>query len=144
MHLDPREVREVFGDTPEDDPTRYAQEAEERWGGTEPYRQSQQRTASFGKDDWARVKAEGDAVEERLAALLAAGVPVDAPQAREAAEQHRAWVGRYDCSPEVHRELAASYLADERFAAHDDRRAPGLARYVHDVVQAAREQQEDR
>lgn len=36
----------------------------------------------------------------------------------------------------MHRGLAASYLADERFTAHDDRRQPGLAQYVHDVVRA--------
>ena len=134
MHLDPQEVREVFGD---EDPAQYAAEAEGRWGDTEPYRQSQQRTASFGKDDWVRVRAQGEAVEERLAALLDAGVAADAPDARAAAEQHRAWVGQfYDCSHALHRSLATAYLADERFAAHYDRRATGLARYVHDVVLA--------
>ena len=135
MHLDPQEVREVFGD---EDPAQHAAEAQERWGDTEPYRQAQQRTASYGKDDWVRVKAQGEAVEKRLAALLTGGVAVDAPEAREAAEQHRSWVGQfYDCSPEMHRALAATYLADERFAAHYDRRAAGLAQYVHDVVLAA-------
>jgi hypothetical protein len=28
------------------------------------------------------------------------------------------------------------YVADERFAAHYDRRAAGLAQYVHDAVKA--------
>ena len=134
MHLDPQEVREVFGD---EDPSRYAAEAEQRWGETEAYRQSQQRTASFGKDDWAGVRAQGEAVEQRLATLLADGVTADAPEAREAAEQHRAWVARsYDCSYELHRGLAGTYLADERFTAHYERRAPGLAQYVHDVLVA--------
>lgn len=135
MQLDPQEVREVFGD---DDPTQYAAEAEERWGDTDAYRQSQQRTSSFGKDDWLRVTAQGDAVEQRLMELMLAGVPADAAEARAAAEEHRAWVGQfYDCSSEVHCALADSYLADDRFAAHYDRRAPGLAQYVHDAVKAA-------
>ena len=134
MQLDPQEVREVFGDA---DPTVHAQEAEERWGETDAYRQSQQRTSAFGKDDWLRVKAQGDAVERRLAELMAAGVPAASPEARAAAEDHRAWVGQfYDCSYAMHRGLADTYLADPRFAAHYDDRAPGLAQYVHDAVKA--------
>ncbi len=134
MQLDPQELREVFGDA---DPTQHAQEAEERWGDTEAYAQSRARTSTFSQQDWAEVKAQGEAVEERLAALLAARVPPDADEARDAAEQHRAWIGRfYDCSHELHRGLALMYLQDERFTAHYDRRAPGLAQYVHDVIEA--------
>lgn len=135
MQLDPQEVREVFG---QEDPTRHAQEAEERWGDTDAYRQSHQRTSSWGKDDWLRVTARGDAVEERFAALLAQGVPATSPEAVQAAQEHRAWVGCfYDCSVETHLGLAETYLADDRFRAHYDRRAPGLAQYVHDAIRAA-------
>ena len=41
IELEPHEMLEVFG---EQDPTQYAAEAEQRWGDTEAYRQSQQRT----------------------------------------------------------------------------------------------------
>ncbi len=36
----------------------------------------------------------------------------------------------------MHSGLADMYVADERFTAHYERRAPGLARYVHDAVKA--------
>ncbi len=36
----------------------------------------------------------------------------------------------------MHRGLADMYVADERFAAHYDAVAPGLAQYVHDAVYA--------
>jgi len=32
--------------------------------------------------------------------------------------------------------VAETYIADERFAKHYDDLAPGLARYVHDVILA--------
>ena len=54
------------------------------------------------------------------------------------AEDHRQHISRrfYDCSPELHASLADMYVADERFAAHYERRAAGLAQYVHDAVKA--------
>ena len=55
------------------------------------------------------------------------------------AEDHRQHVSRrsYECSRAMHASLAGTYVADERSATHDDRRAAGLAQDVHDAVQAA-------
>ncbi len=36
----------------------------------------------------------------------------------------------------MHRSLADMYVADERFRAHYEAVAPGLAQYVHDAVHA--------
>ena len=35
-------------------------EAEQRWGDTDAYRESQQRAAAYSKEDWMRLKAEAD------------------------------------------------------------------------------------
>ena len=59
LNLTPEERFEVFGDH---DPEEHADEARERWGDTDAYRQSQQRTARYTKDDWLRIKAEAEAV----------------------------------------------------------------------------------
>ena len=135
IELDPHELREVFGD---EDPTRHAEEARDRWGDTDAYRQSHARTSAYGKQDWLDVKAEGEDVERRFAEALAAGLPADDPSVTAIAEDHRQHISRrfYDCSHEMHSALADMYVADERFAAHYDRRAAGLAQYVHDAVKA--------
>lgn len=135
ISLNPEEMFEVFGDQ---DPARHAQEAEERWGDTDAYKQSQRRVSKYTKADWLRLKDEGAAVEERLRAALLAGVPADSDQAMEAAEAHREQIHRwfYDCSHEMHRGLADLYVADRRFTAHYDDQAPGLAQYVHDAIHA--------
>jgi MerR family transcriptional regulator, thiopeptide resistance regulator len=62
-----------------------AAEAEERWGDTDAWKQSQQRTAGLTKDDWARVKADGDALLHALAEAKRAGVVPGSPQADELA-----------------------------------------------------------
>ncbi len=135
ISLTPEERFEVFG---EHDPAQYDAEVEERWGETEAYAQSKRRTAAYTKDDWLQILAEGEDVEARFAEALRSGVPADAEQAMDLAEEHRQQISRsfYDCPPEMHADLGRMYVEDERFTAHYDQRAPGLARYVSTAVQA--------
>jgi MerR family transcriptional regulator, thiopeptide resistance regulator len=139
--LTPEEKFEVFG---EFDPDQYEEEVQERWGETDAYAQSKRRTASYTKDDWVRIKAEGEDVEARFAAAMQAGVPADSPQAMDIAEEHRQQISRnfYDCPPEMHAGLGRMYVEDERFTAHYEQIAPGLAQYVSTAVQANAARQE--
>ena len=95
-------------------------------------------TACSAKEDWLRIKAEGEDVERRFASALAAGVPADSAQAMDIAEDHRQQISRnfYDCPPEMHAGLGRMYVEDERFTAHYEQIAPGLAQYVSTAVQA--------
>ena len=135
ISLTPEERFEVFGDQ---DPKQYEAEVEERWGETDAYQESRRRTSSYTKDDWLRIKAEGAEVERRFAEALRAGVAADSEQAMEVAEEHRQHISRwfYDCPPEMHAGLGRMYVEDERFTAHYEEIAPGLAEYVSTAVQA--------
>jgi DNA-binding transcriptional MerR regulator len=135
ISLTPEERFEVFG---EHDPSQYDGEVEERWGETEAYAESKRRTTAMSKDDWLRVKAEGDDVERRFAAALATGVAADSAGAMDLAEEHRQQISRnfYDCSPEMHAGLGRMYVEDPRFTAHYEQIAPGLAQYISTAVQA--------
>ena len=135
MQLTPEERFELFGDF---DPAEHADEARERWGATPAYGESQHRTARYSKHDWRRMRDEGDELEGSLAAALAEGAPPGGERAMDLAEAHRCHIDRwfYDCSTELHRGLADMYVADERFSAHYERRADGLARYVNAAIHA--------
>ena len=135
IHLTPEEMFDVFGDF---DPTQYADEAAQRWGGTDAYRQSQARTSTYTKDDWTRLQAEAAEVNALFVAAQSAGLPADSAEAMDAAEAHRREISRnfYDCGYDIHRGLAEMYLADERFTKTYEDLAPGLAQYVHDAVLA--------
>jgi DNA-binding transcriptional MerR regulator len=135
INLTPEERFEVFG---EHDPAQYEAEAEERWGETDAWKESQRKTRGYTKEDWLRIKAEGADVESRFAAALQAGVPADSAPAMDLAEEHRQQISRnfYDCPPEMHAGLGRMYVEDERFTAHYERIAPGLAQYVSTAVQA--------
>ena len=135
ISLPPEERFEVLGDF---DPDQYEEEVQESWGETDAYAQSKRRTSSYTKDDWLRIKAEGEDVDERFASALAAGVPADSEQAMDLAEEARQQISRhyYDCPPEMHASLGRMYVEDERFTAHYDQRAAGLAQYVSTANQA--------
>ena len=133
--MTPQEKLEVFGDWLPDE---YADEAEQRWGDTTEWSQSQARTSAYTKQDWLDIKAETDDIERRLAAALADGAPADGERATDLAEEHRQHMSRrfYDCSPELHACLGRMYVEDERFTAHYERIAPGLAAFLSTACQA--------
>ncbi|MFF8867219.1 MerR family transcriptional regulator [Streptomyces sp. NPDC015139] len=135
INLTPEERFEVFGDF---DPDEHAAEAEERWGGTEAYRQSRRRTARYTKEDWKRINEEMGAIHGRMADLLAEGVPADSAAAMDVAEEHRRFItgAYYDCPHEMHACLGEMYVADERFTATYEAVRSGLAVYLRDAIVA--------
>lgn len=135
IQLTAAEQAEIFGDDwPGDE---YAAEAQERWGDTDAWWQSRQRTSSFTKDDWQQIKADTDAFETRVADAMRRGVDPATDEANALAEEHRASIERfYDCSHEMQVCLADMYVADPRFTEHYDAVAPGLATYLREVIVA--------
>ncbi|MGE2732681.1 MerR family transcriptional regulator [Mycolicibacterium vaccae] len=130
------DMRELFGDGFDD----YQAEAEQKWGETAEWKESQRRAESYTKQDWVQIKAEGEAVEKALADAFRAGLPADSEKAMNAAEQHRIHVNRwfYDCPPEFHRKLGDMYVSDPRYVATYDESfgLPGLAAYCRAAIHA--------
>jgi hypothetical protein len=135
ISLTPEERFELFGDGFSEE---YQAEAEERWGDTEAWAQSQRRTSAYSKEDWVRIKAEADDVQNRFAEVMRSGAAADSVPAMDVAEEHRQHISRwfYDCPPPMHAGLGRMYVEDERFAANYEQVAPGLAQYVSTAVQA--------
>ncbi|WP_406331943.1 MerR family transcriptional regulator [Streptomyces sp. NBC_00203] len=135
INLTPEEKFEVFGD---DDPEKYNEEAEQRWGGTWTYEQSQKRVARYTKDDWLRIKEETTAWSERYGALVAQGVPAVDERAMDLAEQHRRHITKwfFDCPYKIHQGLGEMYVSDERFKAFYEAIGPGVAEHLRDAIAA--------
>jgi DNA-binding transcriptional MerR regulator len=136
MRLTPEEQLEVFGT--DKIGGEWADEAEQRWGETDAYQESQRRTARYTKADWERLKAESDSGLRAFADAMAAGVDPVGVDGMALAEDHRAFLCKwfYECSYDVHRDLAEMYVSDERFTATFEVVAPGLAGFVHDAIVA--------
>ncbi|WP_042403410.1 MerR family transcriptional regulator [Streptacidiphilus carbonis] len=142
INLSPEEKFEIFGEGYQE----YEDEAQQRWGGSEAWKQSQRRAAELSKDDWIRIKAEGDEIMRRISAAVRSGVASNSGAAMDIAEEHRQHVCRnfYDCSYTVQRGLAEMFVADERFQATYEQLAEGAAQWFHDAVIANADRHEVR
>ena|SRR5215212_9068063 len=141
IKLTPEERLEVFG---EFRPEYHAEEAEQRWGETEAYKESNRRVSGYTKEDWQQLKAEEEEIRTRLAAAFEAGLAPDSDEAMAAVEAHRGHISRwfYECNYEMHRGLTEMYVSDERFRSHYDQRVPGLVLYIKEAALANAERAE--
>ncbi|ANS78876.1 HTH-type transcriptional activator tipA [Serinicoccus hydrothermalis] len=132
------EQREIFGDNFTDNFDDYQAEAEQRWGDTDAWKQSNQRTKSYTKEQWEQIKVEQDQVNARFVELLEGGEPADSEAAMDAAEEARQQICRwfYDCPRGMHASIAQMYVDDPRFTKTYEDIAKGLAQFVRDAVVA--------
>lgn len=129
------DLKEIFGDGFKDE---YQQEAQERWGDTDAWKQSNRRTKGYTKADWVTIKAEMEEVGSRMVAAKRAGEPPTSEAAMDAAEAARLHIDRwfYDCSHDFHRNLGDLYVSDARFTKTYEDQETGLAQYVRDAIHA--------
>lgn len=135
VKMSSEEILEVFGGF---DPAEHEEEARERWGETDAYKQSAQRTARYTNEDWANLRVEADGINQAFLALMADGTPAGDPAAMAIAEEHRTHISRwfYDCSVEIHAGLGQMYNSDERFRKNIDKAGDGLAEYMATAIAA--------
>lgn len=116
----------------------FADEAKERWGDTEAYKESARRTQRYTKEDWKVIQDELDGIQQALAELLGAGRAPTEAAAMDLVESWRQHISKwfYPCSYAMHRGLAELYVSDSRFTENMDRVRPGLARFTRDAILA--------
>ncbi|PJI52904.1 hypothetical protein CTI14_35725 [Methylobacterium radiotolerans] len=73
------DIKEIFDGF---DHQQYESEVQERWGDTDAYRQSAERTRRYTKADWTRIKAEGEALSAQYTALMDRGVSPTSTEAQ--------------------------------------------------------------
>ena len=128
------EMAEIWGT--DWDPV-YVEEARAQWGDTPEWAESYQRKARMSRADWERAHEETVALETALAEAMRSGVEPGSPEANALARWHRKDFNRwFEVSISKQVLIARGYVADERFARYYDKRAPGLAAWLKDVIDA--------
>lgn len=111
----------------------YAEEARQRW--PEQAASSAARVAAMSEDDKAALKDEYVAEMHRMAALMAAGEPVEADAVqREIGALHARVATMWTPTAQAFAGLGATYVDDDRFRVVYERVAPGLAAYYRDAM----------
>lgn len=112
----------------------HQQEAQERYGNTADWAEYQRRTASMDRADWQNGKQQVEEVEHALVEAFNRDVKPGSEEANALAERHRASLFFFEVTPAKHAILARSYVADPRFKAHYEKLAPGLAKWLREVI----------
>src|SRR5262245_39461773 len=95
--MQPDDVKQMFEGF---DHSQYEEEAKQRWGDTDAYKESRRRTKQYGKADWDRIQGDWSKIYGDMAALMKAGTPVSDANVQALVEAHRAHIDRwfYPCS----------------------------------------------
>lgn len=118
-----------------DEADQYAEEAKQRWGHTDAYKQSQERVAKMTKEDMARIKADGESLIQEIVAARDYGAA--SPEVQQLIARHyEALRAFYEPTLEMYRGLGNMYAEDPRFASYYDAFAPGLAAFMRDAINA--------
>lgn len=129
--MDDKELYNDFNTEAED---QYAQEAKERWGNTEAYKQSQERYGKLTKEEKQKLKVDADIWMQHVAKQMQTNDPHSAV-AQELIDQHYNSLRTfYEPNLELYKGLAEMYIADPRFAAYYEKYATGLAQWMHDAM----------
>ena len=106
----------------------YAQEAKERWGHTEAWKESQ------SKQPAGDAMAQAEEIFAAFAALR--GSDPASPAVQQLVERWQAHItaNYYTCTKDILRGLGQMYVYDERFTANLDKHGPGTAQLMADAI----------
>ncbi len=112
---------------------RYAEEAKQRWGNTDAYRESVRRGANRSDAEQARISVEADEIFRAFAALVGES-PADA-RVQALVSRWQAYLSAYyySCTEEILAGLGQMYVGDARFTKNIDRFGEGTARLLSDA-----------
>lgn len=116
------------------DPNRYAKEAEQQWGNTRAWAESQKRAQQWTPDDQKAIQQEWAAFAEAFGAR-AEGDPND-PEVQELVKKLHDFINDrfYTCTADALLGLGDMYVQDERFTAFWDEVRPGTAQFVQSAI----------
>lgn len=108
-------------------------EAEKRWGVTDSWRQSAERSKRYSKADLQRFKDAMAHTAAEAERVFTSGAAADSAAGIACAETARLLINQwfYDCSRDFHANLTAMTSKDPRFVANIDTNCPGLAAWLH-------------
>jgi len=119
----------------EENEEKYGQEIREKYGD-DTINKSNAKLMNMTQEQYEEVTALEKRFKETLAEAFRMGDP-GSELAQKTAELHKQWLTYFwhEYSNEAHAGLAQMYVDDERFTAYYDKKVPGTAAFLRDVIQ---------
>lgn len=115
---------------------KYEKEVKERWGETAAYKEHQEKTKGYSKENWQDANAGLDNILEEFAQCKAGGATPDSKEALDLVKklQNHITEQYYTCTNEILAGLGQMYVADERFRKNIDKHGEGTAEFVSEAI----------
>lgn len=113
----------------------YADEAKQRWGNTDAYKESEQKTAGYSADKWNNVNEGLNSVLAEFAAVKDGAAP-ESEAAQSLVKKLQTYItdNFYTCTPEILKGLGQMYVADDRFKTNIDKNGVGTAEFISEAI----------
>lgn len=113
---------------------KYAEETKQKYGHTDAYKESMEKTSKYTKEDWARIMARSSEIYQELASLIDRSPDDEDVQRAVAKWRQHITDSFYNCTLEICRGLGELYVTDERFTKNIDKVKPGLAAFLKEAI----------
>lgn len=116
--------------------SKYKEEAKERWGNTDAYKEHAEKTKGYSKDKWNdMIQALNDIFAE-FAVCMNKGEAADSEVAQNLARKLQSHITEnyYTCTKEILAGLGKMYVGDERFMKNIDKHGEGTAAFASEAI----------
>jgi len=115
----------------------YETETRSRWGNTDAYREHEQKTKNYTKEQWAEANDGLMAIFAEIAACKASGALADSSEAQALVAKLQAHItaNYYTCTDEILSGLGRMHVADERFKKNIDKYGEGTAEFASAAIE---------
>ncbi|MBI4857495.1 MAG: MerR family transcriptional regulator [Acetobacterium woodii] len=129
MNFKPFDMKEI-----EENQRKYQKETQERWGNTDAYHQSEQKTKGYTPENWAAIHNETEAIYASFVANMDKDTADPIVQDLVVQWQNNITKHYYNCTNEILAGLGLMYVHDDRFKENIDEHATGLAQFMSDAI----------
>jgi DNA-binding transcriptional MerR regulator len=126
--------KEFENNTIEECKNKYAKEVKERWGHTEAYAESKEKTAGYDDNKWSMVNGGMESLMKEFSMIRDL-----APESKQAQALVKKWQDYitdnfYTCTNEILAGLGQMYTCDQRFTENIDKNGKGTAQFMSDAI----------
>ena len=116
---------------------KYKDEAKEKWGKTDAYKQHQEKTKGYSKQKWNDLAEGMDQIMAEFALCMRNGEAASSQEARHLVQRLQGHITEnyYHCTDQILAGLGQMYVADERFRSNIDKHGDGTAQFIRDAIE---------
>ncbi|EYE87520.1 MerR family transcriptional regulator [Fervidicella metallireducens AeB] len=113
---------------------KYAEETKQKYGHTNAYKESMEKTSKYTKNDWSDIMQKASEIYIEIASLMDRSP--DDEDVQRAVKKWRQYItdNFYNCTVDIFRGLGELYVSDERFKNNIDKIKEGLAEFLSEAI----------